>query len=118
LMARLDRLGPAAKEVAQAGAVIGREFSYVLLVSVTDLPDPQLREALERLTSAGLMFARGTPPEASYLFKHALVQDTAYGSLLRGRRQGLHRRIVAALEERFPEIVAAQPALLAQHCQE
>ena len=64
------------------------------------------------------MFARGTPPEASYLFKHALVQDAAYGSLLRSRRQRLHRRIVAALEERFPEIVLAQPALLAQHCQE
>src|SRR5689334_24168789 len=64
------------------------------------------------------MFARGTPPAASYLFKHALVQDAAYGSLLRSRRQGLHRRILATLEERFPEIVQAQPSLLAQHCQE
>ena len=118
LMARLDRLGPAAREVAQAGAAIGREFGYALLASITDLPEPQLREALDRLTSAGLVFARGTPPEASYLFKHALVQDAAYGSLLRSRRQGLHRRIVATLEERFPEIVQAQPALLAQHCQE
>jgi predicted ATPase len=118
LMARLDRLGPAAREVAQAGAAISREFGYALLASITDLPEPQLREALERLTGAGLVFARGTPPEAIYLFKHALVQDAAYGSLLRSRRQGLHKRIVVVLEERFPEIVQAQPALLAQHCQE
>src|SRR3954454_18870342 len=118
LMARLDRLGPAAKEVAQAGAAIGREFGYTLLASVTDLPEPHLREALDRLTKAGLVFGRGTPPEASYLFKHALVQDAAYGSLLRSRQQGLHGRIVTTLEERFPEVVAAQPALLAQHCQE
>ncbi|PPQ30661.1 AAA family ATPase [Rhodopila globiformis] len=118
LMARLDRLGPAAREVAQAGAVIGREFGYALLASVTDLPEPQVREALERLINAGLVFARGAPPEASYLFKHALVQDAAYGSLLRGRRQGLHRRIVAIMEERFPEIVGVQPVLLAWHCGE
>ncbi|MFL5331612.1 MAG: AAA family ATPase, partial [Geminicoccaceae bacterium] len=118
LMARLDRLGATAREVAQAGAVIGREFGHALLASITDLPEPRLREALDRLTNAGLVFARGTPPEASYLFKHALVQDAAYGSLLRGRRQGLHRRIAATLEERFPEVVAAEPALLAQHCQE
>ena len=85
---------------------------------ITDLPEPQMREALDRLTRAGLVFARGTPPEASYLFKHALVQDAAYGSLLRGRRQSLHRRIVTTLEERFPEVVQAQPAMLAQHCQE
>src|SRR5690349_22060059 len=117
LMGRLDRLGPAAKEVAQAGAAIGREFGYALLTSVTDLPEPQVRQALDRLTSAGLVFVRGTPPEASYLFKHALVQDAAYGSLLRSRRQSLHRRIAAALDERFPEVVQTQPALLAQHCQ-
>ena len=118
LMARLDRLGPAAKEVAQAGAVIGREFGYALLASSIDLPEAQLRQALDRLADAGLVFARGTPPEAGYLFKHALVQDAAYGSLLRGRRQGLHRRIVARLEERFPDLVHTQPALLARHCQE
>jgi predicted ATPase len=118
LMARLDRLGPAVREVAQAGAAIGREFGYALLASIIDLREPQIRESLERLTSAGLVFARGTPPEASYLFKHALVQDAAYDSLLRSRRQGLHRRVAAALEERFPEIVTAQPALLAQHCRE
>ncbi|MFL5283388.1 MAG: AAA family ATPase [Rhodopila sp.] len=118
LMARLDRLGPVVRDVAQAGAAIGREFGYALLASTTDLPEPQLREALDRLTNAGLVFVRGTPPEASYLFKHALVQDAAYGTLLRSRRQRLHRRIAATLEEQFPEIVLAQPALLARHCQE
>ena len=81
LMARLDRLGPAAKEVAQTGAAIGREFGYGLLASITDLPEPQLREALDRLTNAGLLFVRGTPPQSSYIFKHALVQDAAYGTL-------------------------------------
>jgi tetratricopeptide (TPR) repeat protein len=115
LMARLDRLGSAAREVAQAGAAIGREFGYALLASVINLPEPQVREALDRLTAAGLVFAHGTPPEASYLFKHALVQDAAYGSLLRSRRQSLHRRIVAVMEERFPDLVQAQPAMLAQH---
>ena len=77
---------------------------------------PQLRKALDRLTSAGLLFVRGTLPESSYMFKHALVQDAAYGTLLRSRRLKLHSRIAAALEDRFPEIVLAQPALLAQHC--
>jgi tetratricopeptide (TPR) repeat protein len=117
-MARLDRLGSAAKEVAQAGAAIGREFRFGLLASVIDFPGPQLREALDRLTSAGLLFVRGSLPDTTYLFKHALVQDAAFGSLLRSRRQDLHHRIVAALEERFPEVVVAQPALLAQHCLE
>jgi class 3 adenylate cyclase/tetratricopeptide (TPR) repeat protein len=116
LMARLDRLGLAARNVAQTGAAIGREFSHALLAPITDLSEPQLREALDRLTNAGLVFARGTPPEASYLFKHALVQDAAYGSLLRSRRQGLHSRIAATLQARFPEIVQTQPTLLAQHC--
>jgi class 3 adenylate cyclase/tetratricopeptide (TPR) repeat protein len=118
LMARLDRLGPAAKDVAQTGAAIGREFGHGLLAIVSDLPEPQLQEALDRLTDSGLLFVRGTPPEANYLFKHALVQDAAYGSLLRGRRQSRHRRIAATLEERFPEIAQAQPALVAQHCAE
>jgi tetratricopeptide (TPR) repeat protein len=116
LMARLDRLGSAAKEVAQIGAAIGREFGYGLLTSITDLPEPQLNEALDRLTNAGLLFVRGTQPESSYIFKHALVQDAAYGTLLRSRRQQLHARIAVALEDRFPEIVQTQPALLAQHC--
>jgi tetratricopeptide (TPR) repeat protein len=118
LMARLDRLGPAAKEVAQSGAAIGREFGYELLASTTDLPEPQLREGLDRLTNAGLLFARGTPPESSYIFKHALVQDAAYGTLLRSRRQRLHARIAATLEDRSSELVLAQPALLAWHCTE
>jgi class 3 adenylate cyclase/tetratricopeptide (TPR) repeat protein len=116
LMARLDRLGQDAKDIAQTGAAIGREFGFGLLASTTDLPEPQLHEALDRLTSAGLLFVRGTPPEATYIFKHALVQDAAYGTLLRGRRQALHTRIAATLEDRFLEIVLAQPALLAQHC--
>ena len=100
------------------GCGIGREFGYGLLTSVADLPEPQLREALDRLTNAGLLFVRGTPPQSSYIFKHALVQDAAYGTLLRSRRQQLHGRIAATLEDRFPEIVLAQPALLAQHCAE
>jgi class 3 adenylate cyclase len=116
LMARLDRLGPAAKGVAQTGAAIGREFGFGLLASTIDLPDLQLREGLDRLANAGLLFVRGTSPDSTYLFKHALVQDAAYGTLLRSRRQQLHARIAATLEDRFPEIVLAQPALLAQHC--
>ena len=116
LMARLDRLGLTAKDVAQTGAAIGREFEFRLLASVTDLSGPQLREALDRLTNAGLLFVRGTPPEATYNFKHALVQDAAYGTLLRSRRQRLHGRVVTMLEDRFPETVLAHPALLAQHC--
>ena len=115
LMARLDRLGPAAKEVAQTGAAIGREFGHDLLASAIDLPATQLHEALDRLTSAGLLFVRGTPPQSSYIFKHALVQDAAYGTLLRSRRQRLHARIGATLEARFPEIVVAQPALLGHY---
>src|SRR3984957_17163126 len=116
LMARLDWLGPAARGVAQTGAAIGREFGFGLLASTIDLPEPQLYEALNRLTNAGLLFVRGTPPEASYVFKHALVQDAAYGTLLRSRRQRLHSRIAATLEDRLPEVVLSQPALLAQHC--
>jgi DNA-binding response OmpR family regulator/class 3 adenylate cyclase/tetratricopeptide (TPR) repeat protein len=116
LMARLDRQGSVVRDVAQTAAVIGREFGYPLLASTTDLPEPQLRQAMDRLVDAGLVFARGTPPEASYLFKHALVRDAAYGSLLRHRRQVLHRRIVATLEQHSPDVAQAQPALLAQHC--
>jgi predicted ATPase/class 3 adenylate cyclase len=117
LMARLDRLGPAAREVAQTGAVIGREFGYGLLSSATDLPEPQLHEALDRLATASLLFARGAPPTSMYMFKHILVQDAAYGTLLRDRRQGLHARIAGSLEDRFSEVVRSQPALLAQHCE-
>ncbi|SDR49778.1 SAM domain (Sterile alpha motif) [Rhizobiales bacterium GAS113] len=114
LMARLDRLGPA-KEVAQIGAAIGREFSYPLLVAVAQRSETELTSALERLTEAGLVFRQGTPPHASYLFKHALVQDAGYASLLRGRRQEIHARIAHALEESSPTLVAAEPELLAYH---
>jgi predicted ATPase len=114
LMARLDRLGPA-KEVAQIGAVIGREFSHVLLATVARKEERALRAALDDLTEAGLLFRRGAPPQATYLFKHALVQDTAYSTLLRERRRALHARIGEDLETQFPEIAEGQPELLARH---
>jgi predicted ATPase len=104
--------------VAQIGAAIGREFSYELIQPVAQRPEPDLEAALSRLTNAGLLFCRGMPPHSSYLFKHALVQDAAYATLLRARRQQLHAAIAAALEQRFPEIVTAQPELLAHHCTE
>ncbi len=115
LMARLDRLGRAAKDIAQKGSIIGREFSYELLDVIADLPEPQLQEALHLLTSSGLLFTRGTAPQSIYLFKHALVQDAAYGTLLRSRRQNLHGRMAAALEAQFPEKAKSQPELLAHH---
>jgi hypothetical protein len=115
LMERLDRLGAAAKGVAQIGAAIGREFSYELAASVAELPEESLQDALQRLVDAGLVFRHGTPPAAEYLFKHALVQDAAYSTLLRGRRQELHSRIGKALEDQFPETVATQPEILAHH---
>ena len=115
LIARLDRLGPVAKDVAQKGAVIGREFSYELLALIADLPEQQLRETLERLTNSGLLFAHGSPPQCTYLFKHALVQDAAYGTLLRSRRQESHARIAAVLEKQFDELPRTQPELLAFH---
>src|SRR5262249_17914703 len=114
LMARLDRLGPA-KEVAQIGAAIGREFSYELLSSVAQRTEAELRTALGQLVDAGLAFSRGVP-QASYWFKHALVQDAAYGTLLRTRRLELHGRIGTVLEECFPETVDQRPELLAHHC--
>ena len=117
LMARLDRLG-AAKEVAKIGAAIGREFSHALLASVMCQPEPELGSALDRLIAAGLLFRQGVPPHASYLFKHALVQDAAYGMLLRGPRRTLHARIAETLESQFAEIAANQPELLARHCTE
>jgi class 3 adenylate cyclase/predicted ATPase len=117
LMARLDRLG-AAKRVAQIGAAIGREFSRALLAAVVGEPEAELDAALDRLVVAGLLFRQGLPPPATYLFKHALVQDAAYGTLLRSRRRQLHAGIAATVEARFPEIVATQPALLAHHCTE
>jgi class 3 adenylate cyclase/tetratricopeptide (TPR) repeat protein len=117
LMARLDRLG-SAKAIAQIGAVIGREFPHYLLAAVARKSHPDLEADLERLIAAGLLYRHGSAPDAIYLFKHALVQDAAYGTLLRASRQQLHERIVDALEEGFPEIVAAQPELLAKHCTE
>jgi class 3 adenylate cyclase/tetratricopeptide (TPR) repeat protein len=117
LMARLDRLG-SGKDVAQAGAAIGRSFDYGLLAAVVGGPEEELRSALDRLTEAGLVFARGVPPQSTYVFKHALVQDAAYGTLLRGRRRALHRRIAEALEAQFPDTAETQPELLAHHLAE
>ena len=117
LMARLDRLGPA-KEVAQIGAAIGREFSHALLAAVVRKPEAELESALDRLIAAGLLFRQGVPPHATYLFKHALVQDAAYGTLLREPRRALHARIAETLESQFAEIAESQPELLARHCTE
>jgi len=117
LLARLDRLGPA-KEMAQIGSAIGREFSHALLASVVSKPETELASALDRLTAAGLLFRQGTPPHASYLFKHALVQDAAYGTLLREPRRALHARIAEAIESGFPDIAENQPEILARHCTE
>src|SRR5215831_20294159 len=109
LLGRLDRLGPTAKLVAQAGASIGREFSYELVAAAAELAEPELQDALRRLVASGLVFQRGMPPASEYLFKHALVQDTAYSTLLRGPRQALHRRIAAALEAQLPSVLEARP---------
>jgi predicted ATPase/class 3 adenylate cyclase len=117
LMARLDRLGPA-KEVAQIGAPIGREFSHSLLEAVVRKPEGELQSALDRLVTAGLLFRQGVPPHATYLFKHALVQDAAYGTLLREPRRALHAHIAETLKNQFAEIVETQPHLMAQHCSE
>jgi class 3 adenylate cyclase len=114
LMARLDRLGPA-KELAQIGAAIGREFSHGLMAAVAGKPEAEVQPALDRLVAAGLLFRQGSPPHATYLFKHALVQDAAYGTLLRGPRQELHARIAAATETGMPERVEREPELLAYH---
>jgi class 3 adenylate cyclase/predicted ATPase len=115
LIARLDRIGATAKEVAQIGAVLGREFPYELIEVVAQRSQAELRAALVRLAEAGLLFSRGAPPHASYLFKHALVQDAAYGTLLRARRQELHMRVAAALEQHFADLVERQPEILAHH---
>ena len=114
LMARLDRLG-SAKEVAQVGAAIGREFSHALLAAVVRKPEVELRSALDRLVAAGLLFRQGLPPHATYLFKHALVQDAAHSTLLRGPRRMLHGRIAESIESRFVEIAESKPELLARH---
>jgi tetratricopeptide (TPR) repeat protein len=117
LMARLDRLGPA-KEVAQTGAAVGREFSHALLQAVVRKKEAELQSALDRLMTTGLLFRQGLPPHATYLFKHALVRDVAYGSLLRDQRQHLHGRIADVLAEHFPTRVQAEPEVLANHYRE
>ena len=117
LMARLDRLGPA-KELAQIGAAIGREFSHPLLAAVVRKPEAELQTALNRLIVAGLLLRQGSAPYATYFFKHALVRDAAYSTLLREQRRALHARIAETLESQFPEISENQPELLARHCTE
>lgn len=117
LMARLDSLAPV-KEVAQIGAVIGRSFEYELIDIISPMPEDQLRSALEQLVESELVFCRGNPPHATYSFKHALVQDAAYHSLLKSRRRQLHARIAQVLEKRFAGAPRSQPELLAHHCTE
>ncbi|HUU74370.1 MAG TPA: adenylate/guanylate cyclase domain-containing protein, partial [Burkholderiales bacterium] len=114
LMARLDRFTPV-KEIAQIGAAIGREFSYELISAVAPLQKTPLDDALTQLTDSGLAFRRGTPPDATYTFKHALVQDAAYDSLLKSRRQELHRKIAKVIEEHFPQTKDTEPEVLAHH---
>jgi len=117
LLARLDR--PAlAREVVQIAAALGRQFSHELISATVAMPRQQLDDALTQLVQAELIFRRGTPLDAEYTFKHALVQDAAYSTLLRSRRQQLHGRIAATLEDQLPETVASQPALVAWHCAE
>jgi class 3 adenylate cyclase/tetratricopeptide (TPR) repeat protein len=117
LLARLDRLAPT-RELAQIGAALGRSFSHELIGAVAKMPAPQLNDALAQLVDAELIFRRGTPPDAEYTFKHALVQDAAYSTLLRSRRQQVHGRIAAVLEHQFTEIREGQPEILAHHCAE
>ena len=117
LMARLDRLGPA-KELAQTGAAIGREFSHALIEAVGGKSSMELETGLQRLIGAGLLSRQGMAPHADYLFKHALVQDAAYSTLLHEHRRTLHTRIADVLETRFADVVERQPEILARHCTE
>ena len=114
LMARLDRLGPA-REIAQIGSVIGRDFSYALLRAVAGMDDTPLQAALDRLADADILLVQGLPPDADYRFKHALIQDTAYENLLKSRRLILHRRVGETLRDKFAGTAAAEPELLAYH---
>jgi class 3 adenylate cyclase/DNA-binding response OmpR family regulator/predicted ATPase len=114
LTERLDRLG-AFKRIAQISSVIGREFSYSLLASVAPASGPSLQNALEHLAACELIFARGKPPDSAYIFKHSLVQDAAYASMVRSDRQQLHSQIADALMARFPETIEMQPELMAHH---
>src|SRR5437899_13086420 len=113
-MARLDRL-VTAKAVAQYAAVIGRQFPYELLQAVSQLDEALLQHELGRLVEAEIVYHRGVPPQSTYVFKHALIQDAAYESLLKSTRQQYHQRIAQVLEAQFPETAEAQPELLAQH---
>jgi predicted ATPase/class 3 adenylate cyclase len=114
LMARLDRLAPV-KVVAQLGATIGRQFSYELFRAASPLDEPTLQQGLHQLVEAELVYQQGSPPQAMYMFKHALIQDAAYQSLLRSTRQQYHQRIAEVLAEQFPETAGTQPELLAHH---
>ncbi len=114
LMARLDRLGPA-KEVIQVGAVIGSEFSYDMLHAVYPIAEADLQGALRKLTDAELLYVRGIAPEASYLFKHALIRDAAYEALLKSRRKELHRQVAHTIDERFTAFGESHPEVLARH---
>jgi predicted ATPase len=115
LMARLDQM-QTAKEIAQLGAVLGREFTYDMLQAVSPQDDTALQEGLAQLLSAELLYQRGRPPRATYIFKHALIQDAAYASLLKSTRQRMHRQIVQLYETRFPAVIETQPELVAHHC--
>ncbi|MBO0764795.1 MAG: AAA family ATPase [Hyphomicrobiaceae bacterium] len=114
LIARLDRL-PAVKDIAQVAGAIGGDFTYSVIASVSGLPEPELKAGLAQLVAAELIFQRGVPPDASYRFKHTLVRDAAYNSLVSKRRQALHGKIARTLEEQFPALAAAMPATLAHH---
>src|SRR5690606_9996844 len=114
LMARLDRL-PRVRELAQLGAVLGREFAYEMLQALVDVEEPSLRDGLDQLVDAELLYQRGRAPRAKYIFKHALIQDAAYGSLLKRTRQHYHQQVASLLETRFPETVEAHPELVAHH---
>ena len=118
LIARFDRLGSRAREVAQLGAVLGREFSYELIDRTGEQSAAELQLGLRRLVDAGLLFCRGEAPQSTYVFKHALVQDAAYSTLLRSRRQQLHARVAAVMAEYFKDIVTRQPEILAYHLTE
>src|SRR5207244_4232841 len=117
LMARLDRLAMV-KGMAQLGATLGREFSYELLQAVSPWDEATLQRGLHQLVAAEFLYQRGLPPQATYLFKHALIQEAAYQSLLRSTRQQYHQHIAQVLEARFPDICEMQPELLAHHSTE
>src|SRR5262249_25944138 len=116
LVARLDQPG-SVKDVAQIGATIGREFSYELIAEVATIDENELKSALARLTDSGLVLRRGLPPSATYAFKHALVQDAAYNTILKSRLQQLHARIANSILKRFPSMVQAEPEVVAHHYQ-